>query len=639
MYSRITGAVSSWSGYAYETSKYVVTSVPTFAYNLATATRDTGYQIASVTGSILGMKPVQQGVADLTEEGFQGFVEPLNPGTEISILRSKKTRRVEKHSLTANVIIYLGAVFAYEFGVKSAINYFYPDFEESWEETAMNYAARSYFFRLAVRAFIDNFFYSAAVSKTTYDDYKPDPRFLKDCEHGASAGILPNYISTFTFLGSSYAITAVEGTMPFYLGKVFGTVARAKLSGDAFLDIRSSTVWTCEEDRAKIRRENWPYAFGWGASFVVLNEFINWLIKYETGVDSWFVRDAIFAVLYQRYVVNAVLQSRKPLPGTGKRVGFDTFHYPYKWSKELLVDLVTWLWPHLKDQNSRGDFAKTIKNFRDFPPIKLIEILLLKTELRSILDKKELKDITEFEKRPALLLYFGAYGNSLVATIDGILEKRNDKVTKAVHKNQDGIVVSGLKALKVVSEEDINMLNIVNLKEITNVQLLQLRRYFIQMKKLADDLGYGDDPKNAPVNSPVTVEEVDDKEKKVQGKVSVPEESCPTQILNYNDEQPGAKKQHEKEPKMTLDNDPLATVKTNPGLVGKDLSKSTVNTPVPGLQQNSVFANRSSRVGGSLSTQSAFSLKQQSTATQQQGSDSSKRRERSATDILGYGNL
>lgn len=244
---------------------------------------------------------------------WSGFSQVLNVNTPVSLLFSEakeKTRHVLKQSYTANILLYMAPVILYEAVFKRLLRSLVPTMEDSYTESAIDMMAWCYFIQQSMRFFIDNGIYNKCMDKaTSLESQNTKKMELKeDCkpEHAEQANLMSPY-NHFR----NVAVAEAASLIPF-IGSPISIALNYKDYAERLLEYNLSDL--CQKHRDELLSKNLFYVAGFGLSFFATIEAWRAIIRHTTGVDNYFIYDALFYLVFQYYIV--VSRSiDQPLPG------------------------------------------------------------------------------------------------------------------------------------------------------------------------------------------------------------------------------------------------------------------------------------------------------------------------------------
>lgn len=361
---------------------------------------------------------------------WQGFSRVLQPSIVSRIAKLNKTKRVLTHSLTANLVYYMGLVLVYEMGVKAAMRSV-PYMQDSPAEYAIDTLAKIYLMRTAVSMCVDNTLYNSSLYAAVNSDLAEQERLqladhitarkragkqpfksweCSDIETAKAAIMSPFYSSAkmiFTKLASHSLPAGDWLTLPI----------KALVYGENLLEYKLASVGTCTNHRHELFRKNHMFSFGMGLSMLGMIELLSVVVRRATGVESAFVYDALFNIVFQHYMILAATMT-KPLPG--EQEGVDVFKYSRSATRRLLTDTAINIANYVQNPDNETDWFKAVKNIYGNQAVKLIT-----RTATNILIEKDLQSMRSFVRRPAALLYLDLNGQHIQNTLNMIVEKRN----------------------------------------------------------------------------------------------------------------------------------------------------------------------------------------------------------------------
>lgn len=374
------------------------------------AAYDTAVQVKNAANSIYYSYDIWEKFNNVLFQVWDGFSRVFYlPLLVEKLKKSEKLRETFKQSASANLVLYMGSVLLYEAGVKRLLR-MVPYMEESTIEYAIDMLARMYFIRKAISMFVDNTAYNLNVSKAISEEIQHN-RHIQPCDCDSTAVIQAGLASSFYYIGKTKTVQFVSSLLPY--GEYVTFPLRLFVNGECLLEYKLGAAGMCTVHRNEALNKNQAYSFGMGLSYSSLLWLCNYIVRSTTGVDSYFVYDALSYFLYQYHITMAYLID-KPLPG--QHEGMDLFYHSRMVTESLLTSGSNKLISFLRNPDDRGNWIENAQTVIVFPPVNLLMIVLVEEDFKS--PKK-------FIKRPAIDLLLNVYGNSIQTNLDWIIKKRD----------------------------------------------------------------------------------------------------------------------------------------------------------------------------------------------------------------------
>lgn len=308
-------------------AKDTLVALPSVAMNIATKVKDAAI-------SIYQSEAVRKELSARFKVFLQGLKYPFQASTIKRFLNSQRTRDIYLfESIYQNTVKTILPVGIYIYFLRNAIRKYIPGMKESYPEMVLDLLASLYFInKSAADMYVNNTMYTATLSKTVTDDVAAekvdkDKNKHKDksdnsdadnaaeapefdaCEHGVDKRFIANLASNGYYLGNIFGVKVVEKMVPF--GEYLSVPLRAHITGLGLLEYKYAQK--CTEHRYEMLSKNNTYAFGVGAAMVGGWIAAKYLLKYFTGIESYFIDDALYNMIYQYFAVSVSLHD-KPIP-------------------------------------------------------------------------------------------------------------------------------------------------------------------------------------------------------------------------------------------------------------------------------------------------------------------------------------
>lgn len=258
--------------------------------------------------------------------GFiRGLLLPANPEVLETLVTGEKrnVRGIFSYSLFINICYYLTTVVIYGMA-KNFMRQQIPSMKDSYPEMMIDALAYLYFSPLSWRMFAANSILNSAQMKGVYTDNPGayTPRCRHDRKSILRGGKIP--VMRANLISPVYSATTINcikllSCTP-YVGRYITLPLFIQAYGQNLTECHLSNM--CSDDRYQYLAENKTFNFALGLIFMATLEFWNRCLARYSGVRNNYTEDAIFAIVYQYFLI-AVLLIDKPLPG-GK-IAVDVF--------------------------------------------------------------------------------------------------------------------------------------------------------------------------------------------------------------------------------------------------------------------------------------------------------------------------
>lgn len=375
---------------------------------------------------------------DLLMDAGEGFTRVAYPSNWFGLIRSPKARTVLKHS-AISVSYGLIALF-YDMVVRKTVRTYASEPVADTAIPLMDALTLYLLCRQAMGAMADKLIYNASISKAAYQEANADFLALKGC--GCQmADIVPGMLmSPFYYLGDVVAIHMVCAYLP---GGAYLMPPLVMLrEGQALLEYQISARGYCEKHMLDVMNKNNGYAFGYGASYVVLSWTMNGVLSIITDRHNPLITKAFDSLLYQYFIFMAY-QIDRPLPG--KKPGVDFFRYSRLVTQTMVKEVAVWLEKQINQKKTATEWAHIQKHVTEFPPFKLSVRLLVPSRLKSL---------DEYIHSRAGELYLNYFGDSLQGTIEWVLNLREQTLVMRINS------VSGYLPKFIMSDTTAKLLSV-----------------------------------------------------------------------------------------------------------------------------------------------------------------------------------
>lgn len=329
-------------------------------------------------------------------------------------IKSERSRAVALELLSAN-LKYMATVMLYEMTIKPFIQSL-PYIGNTPAETAVDIAAKIYFINLMLDSNIANAMRNAVHSSILLEE-NPNNDHFKTC-HCSVADIIKSKGASFTYyLGTSNLLWAMS-YIP--VVKYVSFPARILFDAETMIESKLSSASMCNKHKRLILNSNLPFSFGMGIAYFLDYEITSFFLRYFTGVQSSFVEEALYNMVYFKYKTMTLMMTH-PLPGKDEAI--DVFRPSRALTRRLVKVTANYLFPRLQDSQYRSNLGNQIATVTQFPPIKLMINLFGLADLGSL---------QEFSQRPAIKLYLDVYQSSIVGAMQWIINLRHYASLKRV---------------------------------------------------------------------------------------------------------------------------------------------------------------------------------------------------------------
>lgn len=360
--------------------------------------------VFTAIATVLASPELANAIYQLFAQFWQGFSRVIDPDIVPVLARSKNTRAVLAQSVVTNLALYAGIVLFYEAGIRNVCRYVVPAIENSWPEYGMDLLVRTSFVALEGRFLVDNAMLYAGIQQAGRLD---NPESGVGCECETTAKIQSRLASMVYYAGNTAAVTGIEYLMP-----ISRVPFRSVLYGRYIVE-QGVGSRMCTNHRNDILNRNNPYTIGMGLSFLMTLSLANAVVRNGLGVDSRYVSDAIFSLLFQYYLMLS-FSNKKPLPGRAE--GMDVALPGRVATRAVIrttVDLVT---PMFAGPGGAIDW-KTIERTLNYYPVVMLQRILFGADLSS----REL-----FLQKPIPTLMMRLYEGSMQNTLDNLTRWRDN---------------------------------------------------------------------------------------------------------------------------------------------------------------------------------------------------------------------
>lgn len=431
---------------------------------MSKAVSQTAAQILAIANMIITIPITKKSVYRFLFQALEGFSRISDPRTMLTLISSPRTRQTFLQSGVANVVFYLGLSLLFEASMRTAEVFATP------AAIAVNLAGLTCLMLVATRMFIDNTLYNMCVAKAVTDE-NAATEYVKSCECGRTEAIKASLASPFYYIGNLAGIYMIS-LVP-WVGPYAAFPLRALNYGQCFLGYTMSRADLCTVHRYQLLNKNHAYAFGMGSSFLGLTKLGNYLLYSMLGLESVFITDAIFSLLFQYYIMSAMLID-KSLPGTEE--GFDITYRSRLAVESILKNLSGSVTPIIRNPIIRQSLTRKINDLMHLPLICAIKRFLVGDE------KKTLDEfLTNLMKWRAMNLLLNLYGDDVQQELKKIIAIRKKMYMRQVK------IISRYMPNWIVSEDFKKLIDIVMAKQLGNV-ITVLDKAIIKAKKRPESL-------------------------------------------------------------------------------------------------------------------------------------------------------
>lgn len=374
---------------------------------IKTFTTGTYTQLRSAARLIASSANIKHPIKIGFVERWRGFSYAYNTSVVPAFVESSATFRSMLSSYKANIVLYMGMVLLYHKVMKPAMRMVDEDFEDSYAETAMDWMAWMYFWRLSLRMYGQNIVYPVIISKSLADSTKL--KLFKPASVDEIAARQADLESLVLHGGKLLTAGAIR-SIPF-IGFIPAAKFDAHLYGQAIFEVILSDIPSLEE-RYDIMGKHQNFIEGLGWSYLLSSHLLKMMVYLTTGVSNPFIDQAIYAVTYQYYILTIGLMDKI---APDKEPGADLFFYTRMVVTDALKRLTDRAIATIQTQEAQIDLLDLKKQVQAFPPIAVGSQLLLPGDLRSF---------RRFARSPAGNLFFEVYGKEITNFIDYLIKTR-----------------------------------------------------------------------------------------------------------------------------------------------------------------------------------------------------------------------
>lgn len=335
---------------------------------------------------------------------LQGSFRVLDPRGVIKAL-SPGVKSLLAHSFKENVIFYMGFVLLYEDLVKPGLRMLpYVDFEDTCVEQSLTVLLSLHLMLRAKHVLLDAALNHASLAKLVTQE-NPNNEHFKTCGHGKVAAAKANIAGAIYYVASlieAYLVYAVCGeyiSLPIYM----------LAYGQGFLESKLGSADNCTDHRYETLSKTNSFSLGMGASFVVSQRVLTFLISYLTRIDSDLLEKPVFNFLFPYFLISS-LTMEKPLPKDN--FSLDVFFISRYVSDYVLKRTIELIAPYLSNQDTQGSLIKNLQKVSNSSLGNFIKKIMLEKDLHSLdaivtrpsvnrwirLNKKEVQDVLSWIK-------------------------------------------------------------------------------------------------------------------------------------------------------------------------------------------------------------------------------------------------
>lgn len=298
---------------------------------------------------------------------WEGLIQPLDLHHLTRLIRSPKSRAVYYEAVKVNVIYYLGVILLVE-----SFNTAFQNTSFGKNQKPLNYSTVFLIDKLLTVLYgiisahrtVDNAQLNLALVKDMVDENPISRDIVPPCTHGEAAIVKAAVLSPVYSKTLKFKIWMLSH-VPFV--KYFAPIGYAYADGTATAEILYGAAGNCTEDRATLLAQNLGFSMGIGTSIELTQLFWEYLLWYETGVQGYFVSDAINSMISPFFVTSVLLRDRK-LESFEKGIDLSYFHR-HAISHKLEV-AGTKILPLLQSNDKPIDWVAEINRVQNFPPTR-----------------------------------------------------------------------------------------------------------------------------------------------------------------------------------------------------------------------------------------------------------------------------
>lgn len=351
---------------------------------------------------------------------YAGFTQFLDPIVSPKWLWSAKKTREEAWESVKDHAQFIAPIVAYEFCVKGLLHSI-PYLQDSPVETLIDVAAKIYFTKRYAHFCVDNFARNLNVAKAACDE-QPVCEHYKGCECETTKKIQAALASPFYYLGKSATAHVVSSYVPG--GEWVTFPLTALVYGQGWLEYKLAAASMCTRHREEVLEKNHMFEVGMGLSFSSLISMSNYLLRYYTGIDNYFVTAAITSLLNQYFIITSYRIST-PLPG--HEDGLHIFHPGKRVVEDGLKRTSARMFNWLNTLQPSNDLLTKLDGYKatigDFVLSRYVVKFFAGED---IFDKSADELIDDFVQRPAYANFLKLHDKGIYEVVDGVIQKRKE---------------------------------------------------------------------------------------------------------------------------------------------------------------------------------------------------------------------
>ncbi|VVC76631.1 hypothetical protein AQUSIP_19540 [Aquicella siphonis] len=372
--------------------------------------------LSGLVSSFVSSPTVRNYANSASLKAWEGGTVVMEPSNVTRIANSPKTRSGLKESFKANVVYYLSLAMLLEAG-RQAIMYRFSDEDDSYLESSA-YLAMNTFIMIGLGGIMlhrvyDNIMINLAISKQVVDE-NPTSQHFRPCGCDDGALISAGLFSSINLSGKLFSIWAAS-FLP--VVKYVTPLAYMYAYGESLAEYTYSAAGQCTDHRAKELSKHKAYSFGIGAMLYASGELISCLISSQTGVNSFFISNAVYAAIYP-YFVTAVLLRNRPVPGDDSP-GVEIFYYHRYVLQHMMDNIGKQILPMLKSNAKAIDWKKKLQEVSEMAPVRWSR-KLVSYDLYG-----DWKSLEGLETSPSTMLFFDEYYAMIMKQLGMVIDLRD----------------------------------------------------------------------------------------------------------------------------------------------------------------------------------------------------------------------
>ncbi len=388
--------------------------------------------ISSTYHTITSLPAVRNFAYSFGVKGWEGATRPFDPYNVTKMAGSPKSRSSLKASFAANVIYYLSFALLYEVTYQSIVSAF-SDEDDSLAESSAYFTMSTFALvglgGLMLHRYYDNTVINLALAKQVADE-NPTSHHYKPCGCDEGAIISAGLFSSLNLSGKLLSIW-IASYLPVI--RYLTPLAYAYAYGESLAEYPYSSVGVCTRHRAEELAKHNAYSLGIGASLYAVGELITYLIYRQTGVNSFFISNAVYAAIYPWFVTSVLLRDR-PLPGDEQ--GVDFFYYHRYVLQHMADNIGKQIIPLLQNTKKTVDWRKYLQQAAEFAPVRWT-----KTALSYDL-YGDWHTLDGFLASPANMIFFDEYYAMTRQQLNKIIDLRDKPVLKRPLKEMPMAIIA-----------------------------------------------------------------------------------------------------------------------------------------------------------------------------------------------------